>query len=592
MAGSRRGSAHRGLARASAFTLVEMLIAMVLTLILVLAIAEFYAVIGDAVKDGRATIEMGGQLRAVVQRLKADLDQLTVSVAPWTDDGSASGYFEYYEGRGNDYEPFAHIAPGSNPSFNMATGFVDLAKNGVTNGLGDGDDFLAFTIRSSGQPFTGRYQPFGATAPTIINSQFAEVIWWVAFEDINGNGRWDVFDDINGNNQWDANEPALNEPRQLYRRQLLIRPDLHDIYDNRLYSTVQEAHQKLLELWQLNDISLRIHAEREPGTNLYRYRILPNSLSDLARRENRFGHNPLEMQDRRNPMTGELEPRDLRFPHSATTTEPNFLGPRDPPDFPDLQDLARLALLMPSFTANSPGVVLGSQQTFVLTGTAKGEDLVLSNLLAFDVQAYDPYARVWPDNPGGASQAALTPSDPGYRSIIPAGPSILNPSALLGLGAYVDLNYYRRFPDPVLLVARNIDNNVSTSMNIPLPYFADLPASPPGVTDQRLYLHRFGYIDYFFGARRYDAYPYGATYDTWSVSYERDGINQLRTGSYDLQTNGVDDNRDDVVDDVGERETVPPYSQPLRGLRVRIRMYEPSTRQIRQATVETDFLRE
>jgi hypothetical protein len=54
----------------------------------------------------------------------------------------------------------------------------------------------------------------------------------------------------------------------------------------------------------------------------------------------------------------------------------------------------------------------------------------------------------------------------------------------------------------------------------------------------------------------------------------------------------VDDNRDDVVDDVGERETVPPYSQPLRGLRVRIRMYEPSTRQIRQATVETDFLRE
>src|SRR4051794_14116285 len=57
-----------------AFTLIEMLIAMVLTLILVYAIAEFYAFIGDTVKDGRASIEMGTQLRSAVERVKADLD--------------------------------------------------------------------------------------------------------------------------------------------------------------------------------------------------------------------------------------------------------------------------------------------------------------------------------------------------------------------------------------------------------------------------------------------------------------------------------------------------------------------------------------
>ena len=542
MAGSRRGSAHRGLARASAFTLVEMLIAMVLTLILVLAIAEFYAVIGDAVKDGRATIEMGGQLRAVVQRLKADLDQLTVSVAPWTDDGSASGYFEYYEGRGNDYEPFAHIAPGSNPSFNMATGFAALANNGVTNGLGDGDDFLAFTIRSGGQPFTGRYQPFSATAPTIINSQLAEVIWWVAFQD------------LNSNNVWDA-----DEPRQLYRRQLLIRPDLQNI-DNNTYPTVQQAYQRLLQLWQQNDISLRIQADLASGS----YKIVPNSLADLARRENRFGHMPMEIT-----LSSTTPPYliDSRFPHSATTLNPNF------------------PLLMPSFTADSPGVVGGSQQTFVLIGTATGEDLVLSNLLAFDVQAYDPYARLWPDNPSSlsASQAALTPSDAGYRTVVAAGPSVLNAGTLLGLGAYVDLNYYRYAPASVA-----VDNALAPppppGSNIPLPHYARAPEVPSSLTGPAAvtYLTNLGYNNY----------PFGATYDTWSVSYERDGIDQLGTGNYDLQTNGVDDNGDGVVDDVGERETVPPYSQPLRGLRVRIRMYEPSSRQIRQATVETDFLRE
>jgi len=538
MAGSRRGSAHRGLARASAFTLVEMLIAMVLTLILVLAIAEFYAVIGDAVKDGRATIEMGGQLRAVVQRLKADLDQLTVSVAPWTDDGSASGYFEYYEGRGNDYEPFAHIA------LNMATGFAGLANNGVTNGLGDGDDFLAFTIRSAGQPFTGRQYDISTGTTHIINSQLAEVIWWVAFEDLNGNGVWDA-----------------DEPRQLYRRQLLIRPDLLNIDSNTPHPNIQEAYKRLLRLWQLNDISLRIQADLASGS----YKIVPNSLADLARRENRFGHMPMEIT-----LSSTMPPYliDSRFSHSATTLSPNF------------------PLLMPSFTANSPGVAGGSQQTFVLTGPAMGEDLVLSNLLAFDVQAYDPYARLWPDNPGnlGASQAALTPSDPGYRTILENVGSSLNANVLLGLGAYVDLNYYRYVP-----ASAGVDATLSQpppmGSGIPMPHYGKGPDVPSSLTDEKAiaaYLNNLGYYNY----------PFGATYDTWSVSYERDGIDQLGTGRYDWQTNGVDDNGDYVVDDVGERETVPPYSQPLRGLRVRIRMYEPSTRQIRQATVETDFLRE
>src|SRR5438132_5476306 len=81
-----------------AFTLVEMLVAMALTLILVYAIAHFYAIIGDAVKDGRAMIELNQQLRACVERLKSDLDQVTIPIVPWADEGGAAGYFEYREG--------------------------------------------------------------------------------------------------------------------------------------------------------------------------------------------------------------------------------------------------------------------------------------------------------------------------------------------------------------------------------------------------------------------------------------------------------------------------------------------------------------
>src|SRR5262245_25028641 len=178
------------------FTLVEMLVAMVLTLILVTAIAQFYAIVGDSVKDGRAMIEMGGQMRAAVQRLQADLALVTVSLVPWTDEGAASGYFEYFEGAANDYNAngnFYTSGPNNGLPIIDATedlrdatgtfvangdGIPDLQQFGVTNLLGDGDDFLAFTIRSSGQPFTGRYaNPINTGTPVIYTSQLAEVAW-------------------------------------------------------------------------------------------------------------------------------------------------------------------------------------------------------------------------------------------------------------------------------------------------------------------------------------------------------------------------------------------------------------------------------
>ena len=75
--------------------------------------------------------------------------------------------------------------------------------------------------------------------------------------------------------------------------------------------------------------------------------------------------------------------------------------------------------------------------------------------------------------------------------------------------------------------------------------------------------------------------------DTWATSYERDGYNQ-RGGTADLATNGVDDDGNGLVDDPIERDTVPPYGYPLRGLQVKIRVYEPGTRQMRQATIIAD----
>ena len=86
------------------------------------------------------------------------------------------------------------------------------------------------------------------------------------------------------------------------------------------------------------------------------------------------------------------------------------------------------------------------------------------------------------------------------------------------------------------------------------------------------------------------AAPY--VYDTWSFHYEHDGVNQDSSEDtlIDEGTNGFDDNGDGVVDDPGELETSPPYPVPLRGIQVKIRVFEPDSRQVREVTIVQDFL--
>jgi len=532
----------------SAFTLVEMLIAMVLTLIMVAAIAEFYAYVGDSVKDGRAMIEMGGQMRAAVQRLKSDFDQITISVVPWADDGAAQGYFEYREGRlflnpnnnsiesyiATDYDSNANNVIDATIDEDMDNDNVnDLLQSGATDLLGDCDDYLAFTIRSNGEPFSGRWYDPNDTRHEIVYSQLAEVVWFVAFKDLNNDDNWD----------W-------NEPRYLVRRLLLIRPDLPTL----IMPNTAGANDNV---FHHNDISAHgVVVGTNPPT------WTPNSFENLSKRENRFGHQW-------------NQPNAFQFPNK---------------------------LLINSFDHTTI-------ETYALNGDFEGEDVVLSNLLAFDVRVYDPQAVLRMDvSPslisGGATAAnALAPPDVGYLQ------AVVDDHTAVGTGAYVDLGYGMKFYEqlqrdpynrPAVQASQLLFgvNNPFGFLNPSTPgrlggssqYYAQPPVAGPGVSGGALitYLDRIWY-----------------TYDTWSLAYERDGINQDQdnvsgmsgTPLIDEGTNGVDDADStgayaNGVDDFNERETRPPYSQPLRGLQVKIRMYEASTRQMRQATVTTDFLAE
>jgi hypothetical protein len=270
----------------------------------------------------------------------------------------------------------------------------------------------------------------------------------------------------------------------------------------------------LLNFYNHNDISVR--AEVLPnGTVL----MWANSLADLTKRENRTAHRPLLQGDPSDASTISLIPENnplRQFPFEFRTNQ------------------ADDQFLMPSLF------------TLVQSGDKLGEDVMIANVTAFDVKAYDPNAPVLV-NPDIASEILL-PSDPGFLLSMPNWRSFE-----VSRGAFVDLNYARYLPG---FASENS-------------YFWSEPVRHP-------------FTGNYWGVRR-------PSYDTWSFHYEQDGIDQDGHFGIDQGTNGLDDSGTQGVDDIAERETSPPYPVPLRGIKVTIRMIEPDSRQVRQVSVVNDF---
>ena len=275
----------------------------------------------------------------------------------------------------------------------------------------------------------------------------------------------------------------------LYRRQLLV---MDYVGTADFVANLNQMAGTLPAAQSTRDLSLRV---RTAGT------LSPNSLSDLVKPENRFLHNT--------DVSGTISAANFPYPINATNPVAHV-------------------------RANGR-----------LTGAREAQDVMLTNVLSFDVRVFDPTAPIRQNN-----GVAVTPGDPGYAAGVATGAT----------GAYVDLGWGGA---PLVAVGQDFPPAGQS-------YF-----QPTGVRASN--------------APRNVALPL-PTYDTGSLHYEFNGIDEDNDGLTDEGFDGVDNDLDGVVDDVGERETSPPYPVALRGLEVRIRCYEPSSRQIRQITVRHSFI--
>jgi hypothetical protein len=396
---------------------------------------------------------------------------------------------------------------------------------------------------------------------------------------------------------------------------------------------------------------------------------MANTLGDLTKRENRFGHFGVVYQD-----TGS-DFRTYPFPLMSMgvgisgttqqlgfTSDPDVPGPgtsakaqaylqpigslpgvavaywTDPISYNDLnrrynvRPFAYVAAQPKGPTSPTAQAILNEQGQVVrvvygpvpLWGDRRGQDVMMTDVLAFDLRVYDPNAPIFAtvkvsglalSDPKQGLDVVLTPSDPGwldaytYKDNMKSdGTSVIGTNntvagvvyPYVGQGAYVDLGYGYNY-------------RASPPVSLPTPgYSASFASSSPSWFFDPQGLHDV-YANSRTAAQRDLSLlaPGFAVYDTWSFHYENNGVNedanwfdgtkmqpasafatQTWRVAIDQGTDGLDNNGALGVDDVNERETTPPYDKPLRGMQVLIRTYEHDSRAIRQVRVNQHFMAE
>ena len=491
------------------FTLVEILTATALTLLLMAAAVNGFGLMAGSISTNQAIIETSGRLRSAQTRLQLDLRYATAKMLPPLTPSDELGYFEIIEGPG----PWSIDFPvGAQPVDDLGA---------PDSSVGDVDDVLMFTCRSYGDPFVG-----------LVGGNCAV------------GGVADVSGFMRGN--------------KLYRRQLLVLPAFTPTGTTNFYGN--------------NDVS--VHQEggqADPriafaGTSPH---LVANSLGDLTKRENRFAHQPLAfphdvrfwgqlglplIQETTNgvlwPFYGTPSPGTSIAVNGWTNRSTAYFSARDFWESP----MAGFPVTVANATSSPPDVL----NNFTCTGINNrfSEDLILDNVIGFDVKVWDTGAPVFAVAVG-ASQQPVLPTDAAYKTMLRDGGTVL------GTGAYVDLFYTRG----VGTVASGVPTGLFAGPGDPRSQLAVDPSDPAALAQLP------------------------AVYCTWSTHYENDGIDQDGDGVVDEGSDGLDNDGVNGVDDPGERETAPPYSVPLRSIQVKIRVFEPDSRQIREVTVVQDFVR-
>ncbi|QDV67902.1 hypothetical protein Poly24_16070 [Rosistilla carotiformis] len=647
------------------FTLVEMLIAMTVTLLIMAGLAQTFSVIGTRIRETTVEVGLSTKLRGVAMQLRNDLEYRTVQNISF-DRGQEDGYFVYYEG------PVADVTT------SVAIGREDVSK------WGDFDDYIAFTAQAPpGAYFTGSVPKFIADGtgtdmtPVTIRSEYAEIIYWIGptYNETGGAFSIDTIPPLPVSGTLPTAVPVPNR-LQLHRRVLLIRPDLNNntMSWGEPYLQLPAAYQAgawanniatagwltgMAKIHQMCDLSVsRITQSALSGSigwDQPRTEIRANSLKDLSRPENRFAHvrmplpttgvakSTLPLLAMGNPSALSALPTPAASGVARANTNPAwaFGSPHLLQGFllPDFALGLKQEYQVPQTAADltSQTTTYGYAMPAGWGGDRRGEDVVLDDMLGFDVKLFDRSTALVmlpgdDGNPGNNQTGAgswqfmgeansddvlITPNDPGYRYFFDANldwdgtddSSIAVRSAqnhptgaanndplLISRGAFVDLGYatlrggnVRARMDPMI---QTMPTNVGVNARLLLEseFSGAVYDDNTGALDHMRSLRlsgKYGYSTVTGGARWYQP-----VFDTWSVEYSEGFPFEFDT-TYNTMVWPIPTGTVPRAPIAGELDAmgsaVPPFQSQPAAIQVTLRIEDKRSRQIRQLTVSENL---
>lgn len=171
-----------GLMPRRAFTLLEVLIALTITLILMGLVMEMFSRVSAGINNSRANMDLNDQLRHAKNRLILDLRGATAPTVPPLDPNMHLGYFEYVEGPRVATSQYAANSVGGDIGEQLGgdwyRGRGPATNITVNSVIGDNDDILMFTTCSYDDKFVGRAGVKNGV-PLAVKSRHAEVAWFL-----------------------------------------------------------------------------------------------------------------------------------------------------------------------------------------------------------------------------------------------------------------------------------------------------------------------------------------------------------------------------------------------------------------------------
>lgn len=365
-----------------AYTLVELLIAMTLSLLLLLGVAELFKRVGGSLNDTRSVMSASAHLNEAALLLRQDLDGISPSLA--TKPKRIADYLsDKNSQKPNDSDGYLEIIEGSGTISSHP--YVDEDGNPDPT-VGDVDDIIAFTAKNNGVPFRGLIRG------EIVERESAEIVWFVR-----GNilfRRIRLIDDVTRNNN---TTQVFSDPNT--KMNFSSKNELLSKYPK----PMEGGLFAIVEADETSDGGLmRYDAVWRGGDWVWTTLLL---FDDLARRARRYGHDGIQSNSFPYPLydgayagwyylrmptleeSDFLSGQGVLYWKTATTVPamPEKLNPdlwTEPHFFPTLQDRKSGSLQACIENPRNPRA---------------GEDALLTNVLSFDVKVWDSVTKNFVD---------------------------------------------------------------------------------------------------------------------------------------------------------------------------------------------------